>query len=186
VKTVRNLVDSTFDFAAKLLETQREFAHNLVAASTPPSDEKPRQRRRTSQLSVRGISGGRLRAARRGSTMHQPRNPQPDAFGTYLREQRRLADLSLRELASVTDLSNAYISQLERGLHQPSVRVLRSLASALNVSATTMLAHAGLTVKDESMETTPNTEAAIRADPRLSEDRKLALLAVYRTYVKEG
>ena len=95
-------------------------------------------------------------------------------------------DLSLRELASVTDLSNAYISQLERGLHQPSVRVLRSLASALNVSATTMLAHAGLTVKDESMETTPNTEAAIRADPRLSEDRKLALLAVYRTYVKEG
>jgi transcriptional regulator with XRE-family HTH domain len=118
--------------------------------------------------------------------MHQPRNPQPDAFGTYLREQRRLADLSLRELASVTDLSNAYISQLERGLHQPSVRVLRSLASALNVSATTMLAHAGLTVKDESMETTPNTEAPIRADPRLSEDRKLALLAVYRTYVKEG
>lgn len=118
--------------------------------------------------------------------MHQPWNPQPDAFGAYIREQRRLADLSLRELASVTDLSNAYISQLERGLHQPSVRVLRSLASAFNVSAATMLAHAGLTVKDESMETTPNTEAAIRADPRLSEDRKLALLAVYRTYVKEG
>lgn len=40
MKTVRNLVDSTFDFAAKLLETQREFAHNLIAASTPPSDEK--------------------------------------------------------------------------------------------------------------------------------------------------
>jgi len=106
--------------------------------------------------------------------MQQPWNPQLDVLGEYLREQRRLSDLSLRELASVTDLSNAYISQLERGLHQPSVRVLRSLASALNVSAATMLAHAGLTVKDESMETTPNTEAAIRADPRLSEDQKLA------------
>jgi len=118
--------------------------------------------------------------------MQQPWNPQLDVLGEYLREQRRLSDLSLRELATLTDLSNAYISQLERGLHQPSVRVLRSLASALNVSAATMLAHAGLTVQDETVETTPNTEAAIRADPRLSEDKKLALLAVYRTYVKEG
>ncbi len=118
--------------------------------------------------------------------MTQPDNPQLDAFGEYLREQRRLSDLSLRDLASLTDLSNAYISQLERGLHEPSVRVLRSLAGALNVSAATMLAHAGLTVEDPPAETTPGTEAAIRADPRLSEDKKLALLAVYRTYVGEA
>jgi transcriptional regulator with XRE-family HTH domain len=118
--------------------------------------------------------------------MQQPWNPQLDVLGEYLREQRRLSDLSLRELAALTDLSNAYISQLERGLHQPSVRVLRSLASALNVPAATMLAQAGLTVEDVPAKTTPSAEAAIRADPRLSEDKKLALLAVYRTYVEQS
>ena len=57
-----------------------------------------------------------------------PWEPQLDVFGGFLRQQRHQANLSLRELAALTQLSNAYLSQLERGHHEPSVRVLRSLA----------------------------------------------------------
>ena len=66
--------------------------------------------------------------------MQNPWELQLDALGEYIRAQRRHANLSLRELAALTQLSNAYLSQLERGLHEPSVRVLRSLAGALDVS----------------------------------------------------
>jgi transcriptional regulator with XRE-family HTH domain len=117
--------------------------------------------------------------------MQQPWELQLDPFGEYLREQRRLANLSLRELAALTNLSNAYISQLERGLHEPSLRVLRSLAAALNVSAANMLAHAGLSVADPERRAESQTEAAIRADTRLSEAKKQALLSVYRSLVEQ-
>ena len=76
--------------------------------------------------------------------MQSPWEPQLDVLGEYLREQRREANLSLRELAALTQLSNAYLSQLERGQHEPSVRVLRSLSAALDVSVATLLAHAGM------------------------------------------
>ena len=59
---------------------------------------------------------------------------QAESFGRFLHTQRKLADLSLRELSAMTDVSNAYLSQLERGQHQPSVRVLRSLADACSTS----------------------------------------------------
>jgi transcriptional regulator with XRE-family HTH domain len=116
--------------------------------------------------------------------VQNPWELQLDALGEYIRSQRKLANLSLRELAALTDLSNAYISQLERGLHEPSVRVLRSLASALNISAATMLAHAGLAAQESPAEAAGATEAAIRADPRLTESEKQALLAVYGSYVR--
>src|SRR6266511_4354173 len=73
-----------------------------------------------------------------------PWKSQMEALGAFIRAQRKLADLSLRELAELTDVSNPYLSQLERGLHQPSVRVLKSIAKALNLSAETLLAQAGL------------------------------------------
>src|SRR5690349_16368092 len=73
-----------------------------------------------------------------------PWDAQMKALGSFIRSQRKLANLSLRQLAELTSLSNPYLSQIERGLHQPSVRVLRSLADALNVSAETLLAQAGL------------------------------------------
>ena len=62
-------------------------------------------------------------------------HPQPPAavLGSYLRAQRKLADLSLRQLAEMAQVSNAYLSQIERGLHQPSVKVLRSIADALKL-----------------------------------------------------
>ncbi len=69
---------------------------------------------------------------------------QMEAFGAFVRSQRKLANLTLRQLADMTSLSNPYLSELERGMHQPSVRVLKQLADALNVSAEMLLAHAGL------------------------------------------
>ena len=76
--------------------------------------------------------------------MNDPWKSQMEALGSFIRTQRKLADLSLRELAEMTEVSNPYLSQLERGLHQPSVRVLKSIANALNVSAETLLVQAGL------------------------------------------
>ena len=87
-------------------------------------------------------------------------------------------------MADLAHVSNPYLSQLERGLHEPSVRVLQSIARALNLSAETLLSHAG--VDDGRVEETeaPDTEGAIRRDPPLSDDQKQALLSVYRSYVQ--
>jgi transcriptional regulator with XRE-family HTH domain len=102
-----------------------------------------------------------------------------------------MANLSLRQLADLTNLSNPYLSQVERGLHEPSVRVLKALSGALNVSAETLLAQAGLIdavtgekadAPDEAGEE-ERTEAAIAADKRLTDDQKAALIAVYRSMV---
>jgi transcriptional regulator with XRE-family HTH domain len=105
-------------------------------------------------------------------------------LGSYIRSQRELANLSLRDLAARTNVSNPYLSQIERGLHAPSVRVLRAIASALNVSAESLLAHAGLL--DGSDVPRSTTEQAIRSDPALAAEQKRALLAVYRSYVAEN
>ena len=67
---------------------------------------------------------------------------QVNALGTFLRMQRRLADLSLREMAALTSVSNAYLRQIERGLHQPSLRVLRSIAQALSIAPEELLRRA--------------------------------------------
>lgn len=69
---------------------------------------------------------------------------QREALGAFIRERRKQANLSLRQLAELTSLSNPYLSQIERGLHQPSVRVLRAISDALNLSAESLLAQAGL------------------------------------------
>jgi transcriptional regulator with XRE-family HTH domain len=73
--------------------------------------------------------------------------PHSDVLGAYIRAQRRLADLSLRQLAELSDVSNAYLSQLERGLHQPSLKVVQSIAHALNLSSEVLLAEGGLLEK---------------------------------------
>jgi len=105
-----------------------------------------------------------------------------EAFGQYLRSQRQLARLSLRQLAEITRVSNPYLSQIERGLHQPSVTIIKTLAEALGVSPEDLLAHAaGI---DGQPGTEPSTEAAIRADTQLNEAQKSALLAVYRSMVE--
>jgi len=114
-----------------------------------------------------------------------------EALGAFIRQQRMRAGLSLRQLAELTSLSNPYLSQVERGLHQPSVRVLKAISEALNLSAETLLAEAGLIDamaggspdgrRPGAQPAVPDTEDAIRADPRLSEEQKAALIAVYRS-----
>jgi transcriptional regulator with XRE-family HTH domain len=108
-----------------------------------------------------------------------------EALGAFIRTQRKMANLSLRQLAELTSLSNPYLSQIERGLHQPSVRVLRAISDALNVSAETLLTQAGLidaAVGDDHEEPASfTTEEAIRSDERLSDEQRAALLAVYRS-----
>jgi transcriptional regulator with XRE-family HTH domain len=108
------------------------------------------------------------------------------ALGNFIRAQRKLANLSLRQAAALANVSNPYLSQIERGLHEPSVRVLRSIAKALNVSAETLLGSAGLLTDDEDASPAggaSDTEAAVRADPALTDEQKQALLSVYRSYL---
>jgi transcriptional regulator with XRE-family HTH domain len=113
------------------------------------------------------------------------------ALGGFIRSQRKLANLSLRQLAELSSLSNPYLSQIERGLHQPSVRVLRLLADALNVSAETLLAEAGLLehaadqARGDAAGDLGSVESVIRADARLDDEQKAALLAVYRSMLRE-
>jgi len=123
---------------------------------------------------------------------------QREALGAFIRSQRQLANLSLRQLADRTSLSNPYLSQIERGLHEPSVRVLKAISDALNLSAETLLAQAGLVDAVAGLDTAAadgaaaagaetsddeRTEAAINANGRLSDDQKAALIAVYRSMV---
>src|SRR5215470_6587318 len=101
---------------------------------------------------------------------------QMKTLGSFIRSQRKLANLSLRQLAELTSLSNPYLSQIERGLHQPSVRVLKLISDALDVSAETLLAAAGLVDVGNSghpggSPPGPPTEAVIRADDRLSDEQ---------------
>jgi transcriptional regulator with XRE-family HTH domain len=119
--------------------------------------------------------------------MNDPWKAQMEALGAFIRTQRKLADLSLREMAEMTEVSNPYLSQLERGLHQPSVRVLKAIADALNLSAETLLVQAGLLEEDEEGEaaTGSRVEAAIRTDAALSDAQKEALINVYRAMVSD-
>ena len=104
-------------------------------------------------------------------------------LGATIRRQRQLAQMSLRQLADLAQVSNPYLSQIERGLHEPSVRVVRSIAKALNVSAEELLGDAGM-LDDEAvpMESSSSTESAIRSDSSLTDEQKDSLVSVYRAY----
>jgi transcriptional regulator with XRE-family HTH domain len=111
-----------------------------------------------------------------------------DALGALIRAQRVTAGLTLRELSERTKVSNAYLSQIERGLHEPSISVLDAIGAALDVSLETLLARAGLLAPEGMGDggraaLVPDTEAAILADPQLSEPQRVALLSIYRSYV---
>jgi transcriptional regulator with XRE-family HTH domain len=113
-----------------------------------------------------------------------PWKAQLEVLGALLRAQRRAADLSLRELSERTNVSNAYLSQLERGLHEPSLGVLTAIASALGVPLGSLLTRAGMLDRDDDDEANVReTEAAILRDRELSEPQRIALLSVYRSFV---
>jgi transcriptional regulator with XRE-family HTH domain len=107
------------------------------------------------------------------------------SLAPFLRAQRQMARLSLRALAQMTGVSDSYLSQVERGLHQPSPEVLKAMAGALGLSATTLYERMGWIEADEP-ETREGVELAIERDPRLTEAKKAALLTMYRTLVADG
>ncbi len=125
--------------------------------------------------------------------MTDPWAAQTEALGAFIRSQREMARLSLRQLAELTSLSHPYLSQVERGVHQPSVRVLKLIAEALNVSAETLLVQAGLLSQPDEGDaggaggdrTTEQVTALIRADQRLTETQKAALIAVYDSMLRD-
>ena len=121
--------------------------------------------------------------------MSDPWTAQTEALGAFIRGQRELAKLSLRQVAEMTKLSHPYLSQVERGMHQPSVRVLKLLSEALDVSAETLLMQAGLLEGDDETagdaEVTERVKSAIRADRRLSDAQQTALIAVYDSMLRD-
>ena len=117
-----------------------------------------------------------------GPSAREVGRAQLERLGRLIREQRTHAEMSLRELAARTNVSNPYLSQVERGLHEPSVRVLKAIATALNMSAEALMVQAGML--DANRTPVPSVVDAVRADTRLSDEQKLALLAVYRSYVE--
>ncbi|MEU6736262.1 helix-turn-helix domain-containing protein [Streptomyces physcomitrii] len=105
-------------------------------------------------------------------------------LGEYLREQRRTAQLSLRQLADAAGVSNPYLSQIERGLRKPSADVLQQVAKALRISAETLYVRAG--ILDEKERDELETRAVILADPSLNERQKQVLLQIYESFRKEN
>jgi transcriptional regulator with XRE-family HTH domain len=105
-------------------------------------------------------------------------------LGEYLREQRRMAQLSLRQLADAAGVSNPYLSQIERGLRKPSAEILQQLAKALRISAETLYVRAG--ILDEREPDEVETRAVILADPSINERQKQVLLQIYESFRKEN
>jgi transcriptional regulator with XRE-family HTH domain len=103
-----------------------------------------------------------------------------ESLGDYLRERRVAAELSLRQLAEQTGVSNPYLSQIERGLRRPSAEVLQQLAKALRISAEQLYVQAGILNPDDGQ--VRSVELAILGDPVLSERHKQSLLDVYQSF----
>ncbi len=114
---------------------------------------------------------------------------QKRLLGEFIKSQRKLAQLSLRELAERTDISNPYLSQIERGLHEPSVRILKAISKALNVSLTSLLSQLGH-AEEPAITLSGNShslvETAVFSDPLLSQYQKEVLVATYKTFVSSS
>ena len=104
------------------------------------------------------------------------------AFGEFIRNQRAITRLSLRQLANLAQISNPYLSQIERGVHEPSAGILRRLAEALSISPEKLFERAGF-LDGEEAGVTPDVETAVRLDERLTPDQRETLLRVYRGFI---
>jgi transcriptional regulator with XRE-family HTH domain len=107
-----------------------------------------------------------------------------ERLGDIIRRQRELSELSMRQFADLAGISNPYLSQIERGLREPSERVLDAIAAALDVSADKLYEQAGVSVAEEPE--TGAVEQAIREDPRLTGRQRQALLEVFRAFVAQA
>jgi transcriptional regulator with XRE-family HTH domain len=107
-------------------------------------------------------------------------------IGDFIRAQRELTKRSMRQVAQAAEISNAYLSQIERGIYKPSADVLRSIADALDISRDTLMRQAGLLDPESQTGSTPDVEEAIRLDERLTASQKDTLLELYRGFIKSG
>lgn len=113
--------------------------------------------------------------------------PENTGIGAYIRSQRELSRMSLRELARLSEVSNAYLSQVERGLHEPSIRVLRAVARAMSIPFEEMMRRAVPSEGEADQSRSRCTiDEAIRVDPHLSQAQKNALMAVYDSFLAGG
>jgi transcriptional regulator with XRE-family HTH domain len=100
-------------------------------------------------------------------------------LGSFIREQRSTARLSLRRLSELAGISNPYLSQIERGLRRPSADILQQIAKALRISAETLYVQAG--ILDPPAEA-PDLVRQILADPYIGESQKQALVEIYLSF----
>ena len=103
-------------------------------------------------------------------------------LGSFIRDQRRSARLSLRKLSDLAGISNPYLSQIERGLRKPSAEILQAIAKALRISAETLYVRAGILDEDRR----PDLVSEILKDESLSELQKQVLIDHYRSYVESN
>ena len=113
--------------------------------------------------------------------MNEPDDRWLDVGG-FIREQRRVGELSLRRLSELAGVSNPYLSQIERGLRKPSAEILRQIAQALHISAETLYVRAGI-LDDHSGEVDVVTE--VRRDPTISDEQKRALVHIYQSFQEQ-
>jgi transcriptional regulator with XRE-family HTH domain len=104
-------------------------------------------------------------------------------LGAFIRDQRRNAQLSLRKLSEVTGISNPYLSQIERGLREPSAKILQSIARGLRISSETLYVRAGILEPDDGELDLP---AEIGRDQTITERQKQALVEIYRSFQREA
>jgi transcriptional regulator with XRE-family HTH domain len=107
---------------------------------------------------------------------------EESSFGEYIRRQRELHELTMRQLADLVGISNPYLSQIERGLREPSERVLEAIADNLEMSAETLKRHKARTTEEADEDSA--VVAAIRADKALTAAQRKALIEVYESFVK--
>lgn len=105
-----------------------------------------------------------------------------NAIGSYIREQREQAKISIRQLAQAAGVSNPYLSQVERGLRRPSADILQQIAKGLRISAEALYVQAGI-LDDKEGETT--VTEAILADTDITERQKQMLIDIYESFRKE-
>jgi transcriptional regulator with XRE-family HTH domain len=99
-------------------------------------------------------------------------------LGDFIRRQRELSEVSMRQFADLVGISNPYLSQIERGLRAPSEQVVQSIADALQVSADTLYEQAGVKTDEAPSAVTE----AIRHDPKLSVRQRQALIEIYESF----
>src|SRR5947208_14683942 len=104
-------------------------------------------------------------------------NQTSSALGEAIRQQRELAEMSMRQFAELAGISNPYLSQIERGLRAPSEHVLDAIADSLRTSADALYDQASRVAEEKPPKSA--VLAAIDDDPDLTSRQRQALAEIY-------